>query len=82
MFSLRMFYRSAIDGHSEREVLVRDIFKYKLEKCYCTISFLKPVTNWSIVYIVSRDWLTQYVKDDEFFVRAKFWFSAIIYAEG
>ena len=21
-----------------------------LEKCYCSISFLKPATNWSIIY--------------------------------
>ena len=54
MFSLRMFYRSAIDGHSEREVFVRDIY-YKLEKCYCTISFLKLATNWSIIYIFKQN---------------------------
>ena len=24
--------------------------RYELEKCYGSISFLKPATNWSIIY--------------------------------
>ena len=54
-----------MDGHSKREVYVRNI-QYELEKSYCFISFLKPadnnlqfLANWS--RDISRDLLTQYL---------------------
>ena len=43
MFSLNIFYWSAMDGHSKREVL--EIFDNELKKCYRSISFLKRATN-------------------------------------
>ena len=43
MFSLVIFYWSATDGHSKREVLEK--FDNELEKCYRSISFLKRATN-------------------------------------
>ena len=43
MFSLNIFYWSAMDGHSKREVL--EIFDNELEKGYRAISFLKRATN-------------------------------------
>ena len=27
-----------------------DIFDMNYKKCFCSISFLKPATNWSIIY--------------------------------
>ena len=53
-----------MDGHSKR---VRNIW-YEVEERYCSISFLKPAANWSVIYDffatwsrdISRDLLTQY----------------------
>ena len=63
---------------------VRNI-QYGLEKCYYSLSFLKPATNQSPALDISRDLLTQNlylnVKENEFFMCAKFIFSAIIYAK-
>ena len=42
MFSLIIYHWSAMDGHSKRE--------YEFEQFFFPISFLKPATNWSIVY--------------------------------
>ena len=39
---------------------VRNI-QYELEKCYYSISFLKPATNQSPALDISRDLLTQYL---------------------
>ena len=38
-----------MDVHYKREVLEKYL-KYEVEKCYCSISFLKPATNSSIIY--------------------------------
>ena len=35
-----------MDGHSKR---VRNIW-YEVEERYCSISFLKPAANWSVIY--------------------------------
>ena len=48
MFFVIVFYWSAMDGHSKRDGLEK--FNMKLEKCYYSISFLKPAANWSIIY--------------------------------
>ena len=48
MFSLIIFYWSAIDGHCKSEVL--EIFNMK-EECYHSIFFLKAATIWSIIYV-------------------------------
>ena len=43
------------------------------------VNSVRFLAKWS--RDISRDLLTQSVKDDDLFMCAKFWFSAIIYAE-
>ena len=39
------------------------------------------MVRWHITLIINTIFIVYDVKDDEFFMSAKFWFSAIIYAE-
>ena len=71
-----------MDSHSKREVL--EIFN--MNKKNVAARFLSLTdTNWSIIYDFSkkksRDISRDVLKGENFFMFAKFWFSAIIYVE-
>ena len=48
MFSLVIFYWSAMDSRSKRKVL--EMFNTNYKNFFFPISFLKQTTNWSIIY--------------------------------
>ena len=76
MFSLIIFHWSAMDGHSKREVL--EIFNMNKKN---VVAWFLSVNRHQMVDNLRLFERPDVLKGDNFFMFAKFWFSAIIYVE-